>query len=103
MSSPTIDQAATLIATAAKYGPDLLAATTPEGADDTLRAARNVLARIRSSPFGSQMAAVVSGLVDADHGTSADLDALRGALQDALTQDADLASDLAIILSELPV
>ncbi|GAA1990855.1 hypothetical protein [Catenulispora subtropica] len=101
MNNSIIDPTTAAIAgAAAEYGSDVLAATTPSGADDALRLARNLVARLRISPdHGAAIVAAVGGAIaDGDAGDGGE--ALHAAVTAALTQDQDLASDLAMMLSE---
>jgi hypothetical protein len=92
-----------VVAAAAKYGADLLADTTPDSpdsADDTLRTARNLIARLHIVPeHGVAVAAAITDIVESGEAPDRTA-ALRAALVAALADDRDLASDLAIFLSE---
>jgi hypothetical protein len=88
-----------IVGAAGKYGSDLLADAAPADPDETLRLARNLLLRIRISPeYGEGIVDAAEGVVE--HPDAADrIDVLRGALALAITEDRDLASDLAITMS----
>ncbi|GAA2015159.1 hypothetical protein GCM10009839_07910 [Catenulispora yoronensis] len=100
MNNSIIDPTTAALAAGAKYGSDMLAATTPSDADGALRLARNIVARLRISPeHGAAVVAAVADVI-AERGVDGTDDGLRAAVAAALGQDADLASDIAMMLSE---
>src|SRR5512139_957422 len=89
-----------LLAAAGKHGPDLLADVSPADPDDTLRLARNLVARLQIDlEHGPAVMSALIGVVEQD-GVADRIDGLRDALTEAISQDAGLASDLAIIMSD---
>jgi hypothetical protein len=91
---------AAIVGAAAKYGTDLLSDTLPGDADDALRMAHNLIARLRIVPdHGAEVATAVADIVDSGEDPDR-IAGLRAALAAAVADDGYLASDLAIHLSE---